>query len=34
MLTSANRVADALDWTDVASERMRQRAGRLLPGRR
>jgi transglutaminase-like putative cysteine protease len=34
MLTTANRVADALDWTDLAGERMRQRAGRLLPGRR
>jgi hypothetical protein len=34
VMMSANRVADALDWTDLAGERMRQRAGRLLPGRR
>jgi transglutaminase-like putative cysteine protease len=34
VMMSANRVADALDWTDLASQRMRQRAGRLLPGRR
>ncbi len=34
VLMSANRVADALDWTDLAGERMRERAGRLLPGRR
>jgi transglutaminase-like putative cysteine protease len=34
VMMSANRVADALDWTDLAGERMRLRAGRLLPGRR
>jgi hypothetical protein len=34
VVSSANRVADGLDWTDAAGERIRQRAGRLLPGRR
>ncbi len=33
VMVSANRVADGLDWTDLAGERMRQRAGRLLPAR-
>ncbi|MGH8774588.1 MAG: transglutaminaseTgpA domain-containing protein [Jiangellaceae bacterium] len=30
---SANRVADGLDWTDQAGERLRNRAGRLVPHR-
>ncbi|MGH8825864.1 MAG: transglutaminaseTgpA domain-containing protein [Jiangellaceae bacterium] len=34
VVSAANRVADGLDWTDAAGERMRHRAGRLLPGRR
>ena len=33
MITTANRVADGLDWTDAAGDRMRERAGRLV-GRR
>ena len=33
MITGANRVADGLDWTDAAGDRMRERAGRLV-GRR
>jgi transglutaminase-like putative cysteine protease len=33
-VSSANRIADGLDWTDAAGERIRQRAGRLVPGRR
>jgi hypothetical protein len=34
VVSSANRVADGLDWTDAAGERIRRRAGRLLPGHR
>jgi hypothetical protein len=34
VVSSAGRVADGLDWTDAIGERMRQRAGRLIPGRR
>ncbi len=34
VVSSANRVADGLDWTDALGERMRQRAGRMVPGRR
>ncbi|HET6687439.1 MAG TPA: DUF3488 and transglutaminase-like domain-containing protein, partial [Jiangellaceae bacterium] len=34
VVSSANRIADGLDWTDAAGERIRQRAGRLVPGRR
>ncbi|HJU96858.1 MAG TPA: DUF3488 and transglutaminase-like domain-containing protein [Jiangellaceae bacterium] len=34
VVSSAGRVADGLDWTDSVGERMRQRAGRLVPGRR
>lgn len=30
MITTANRVADGLDWTDAAGDRMRERAGRLV----
>lgn len=34
VVSSAGRVADGLDWTDSIGERMRQRAERLIPGRR
>jgi transglutaminase-like putative cysteine protease len=33
MITTANRVADGLDWTDAAGARVRQRASQLVRGR-
>jgi hypothetical protein len=34
MISTANRVADGLDWTDAAGARVRERAGELVGRRR